>query len=64
MLRFSGSEFGLLGFLLGVRLENPKVPKNKLSGFENIYKIKLRNSGFRLAYEVKDDKIIVIFSKI
>lgn len=38
------------------RLENPKVPKDKLSGYENIYKIKLRSSGFRLAYEVKQSQ--------
>ncbi len=42
------------------RLENPKVQKDKLSGYENVYKIKLRNSGFRLAYEVKDDEIVVL----
>ena len=42
------------------RLENPRVPKDKLSGYENIYKIKLRNSGFRLAYEVKDEQIVVL----
>lgn len=41
------------------RLENPKVEKDKLSGYENVYKIKLRSSGFRLAYEVKDLEIIV-----
>ncbi len=42
------------------RLSNPKVIKDKLSGFDNVYKIKLRSSGFRLAYEVKDDEIVVI----
>ena len=42
------------------RLDNPKVPKDKLGGYENIYKIKLRSSGFRLAYEVKDEEIIVL----
>ena len=41
------------------RLENPRVSKDKLSGYENVYKIKLRSSGFRLAYEVKDLEIIV-----
>jgi len=41
------------------RLENPRVPKDKLSGYENVYKIKLRSSGFRLAYEVKEQEIIV-----
>lgn len=41
-------------------VQNPKVPKNRLSGYENIYKIKLKNSGFRLAYEVKDEQIVVL----
>ena len=41
------------------RLENPRVPKYKLSGYGNMYKIKLRSSGFRLAYEVKDNEIVV-----
>ena len=42
------------------RLENPKVQKDKLSGYSNIYKIKLRSSGFRLVYEAIEDKIIVL----
>jgi mRNA interferase RelE/StbE len=42
------------------RLENPKVEKDKLSGYENIYKIKLRTVGYRLAYEVIDDEIIIL----
>ncbi len=44
---------------LKVRLSNPKVPKDKLSGYSNVYKIKLRNVGYRLAYEVNDDEIVV-----
>lgn len=46
------------------RLENPKVQSDKLSGFDNIYKIKLRNSGFRLAYEVIDAVIVVLVLKV
>ncbi len=42
------------------RLETPRVPHSKLSGFSNVYKIKLRSSGFRLAYEVIDEKIVVM----
>lgn len=42
------------------RLENPRVPKDKLSGYSNVYKIKLKNLGYRLAYEVKDDKLIIL----
>ena len=30
------------------RLENPKVAKDKLRGYENIYKIKLKDAGYRL----------------
>lgn len=41
-------------------LENPRVPKNKLSGHPNRYKIKLRSVGYRLVYEVIDDEIIVL----
>ncbi len=39
--------------------ENPHVPSAKLSGAENIYKIKLRQSGYRLVYQVENDIIVV-----
>ena len=42
------------------RLENPKIPKDKLSGYENVYKIKLKSIGYRLAYEVQDKEIIIL----
>lgn len=42
------------------RLENPKVLKDKLSGFDNVYKIKLKALGYRLAYEVIDDRLVVL----
>nr|WP_236613305.1 type II toxin-antitoxin system RelE/ParE family toxin [Chrysiogenes arsenatis] len=41
------------------RLQNPKVPKDKLSGFENVYKIKLKTIGYRLVYKVIDDRLVV-----
>ncbi|EOX3354332.1 MULTISPECIES: type II toxin-antitoxin system RelE family toxin [Vibrio] len=41
------------------RLENPHVPSAKLSGAENIYKIKLRQSGYRLVYQVENDIIVI-----
>lgn len=39
-------------------LENPRIPKNKLHGapHKDLYKIKLRSSGFRLLYEVNDSR--------
>ena len=45
-------------------LQNPKIANNKLSGYDNVYKIKLRASGFRLAYEVNENEIIVLVLKI
>ena len=41
------------------RLENPHVPASKLSGADNMYKIKLLQSGYRLVYEVNDGVITV-----
>lgn len=41
------------------RLENPHIKKSKLSGMKNCYKIKLRRSGFRLVYEVRDFELVV-----
>ena len=47
-------------------VENPRIPKNKLrgSGAKDLYKIKLRQSGFRLLYEVIDDRLVVLVIKI
>ena len=41
------------------RLENPHVPSASLTGAQNLYKIKLRQAGYRLVYEVRDDIITV-----
>lgn len=47
-------------------LANPRIPKNKLSGSntKDLYKIKLRQSGFRLLYQVIDDRLVVLVIKI
>ncbi|MFA6190834.1 MAG: type II toxin-antitoxin system RelE/ParE family toxin [Sulfurimonas sp.] len=45
---------------LAERLINPKVPKDKLSGFDDVYKIKLKTAGFRLAYKVEDESITIL----
>ncbi len=42
------------------RLENPRTPANKLYGFSDVYKIKLRSSGYRLVYEVNDSEVTVL----
>jgi mRNA interferase RelE/StbE len=42
------------------RLKNPRVLKDKLSGMKDVYKIKLRSAGYRLAYRVNDQKIEIV----
>ncbi len=44
---------------LAERLENPIVPGDRLSGFPNHYKIKLRDAGYRLVYEVEEKTITI-----
>lgn len=41
------------------RLNNPKVEKDKLRGYNHVYKIKLKTIGYRLAYQVVDNKTMV-----
>lgn len=41
------------------RLEEPCIPKDKLVGMQNCYKIKLRALGFRLVYKVFKEKITI-----
>lgn len=40
-------------------LKNPCVEANRLSGLPNCYKIKLRSSGYRLVYQVQDERVVV-----
>jgi mRNA interferase RelE/StbE len=42
------------------RLNDPHVPASKLSGSKSRYKIKLRNIGYRLVYEARDNELIVV----
>jgi mRNA interferase RelE/StbE len=41
------------------RLENPHIPAAALSGVQNLYKIKLRQQGYRLVYLVEDNVVTV-----
>jgi len=41
------------------RLEQPRVPKARISGGIDLYKIKLASSGYRLVYKVVDDTITI-----
>lgn len=45
---------------LAERLQNPKVPSARIHGSKERYKIKLRNAGFRLVYQVKDLELLVL----
>jgi len=42
------------------RLKNPHIPKSRLSGRYNLYKIKIKLPSFRLTYQVKDKELIVV----
>ena len=44
---------------LAERLQNPHVVSAMLRGRDNRYKIKLRDVGYRLVYEVIEDRLVV-----
>lgn len=41
-------------------LENPRIEINKLHGLPDCYKIKLRSSGYRLVYQIQEERITVL----
>lgn len=41
-------------------LKTPRMPAAKLSGHADRYKIKLKSSGYRLVYEVRDAEVVVV----
>lgn len=46
---------------LSKRLHSPHIPSSRLRGdLQNTYKIKLREVGYRLVYEVVDQRLVVI----
>jgi mRNA interferase RelE/StbE len=44
---------------LAERLERPRVESARLSGMPDCYKIKLKNAGYRLVYQVDDNRVLV-----
>jgi len=44
---------------LAERLLEPRVQSAKLRGYQDVYKIKLRTAGYRLAYEIVEDELVV-----
>lgn len=45
---------------LAERLKLPRVEADRLSGFRDCYKIKLRSDGYRLIYRVEDEVVVVL----
>lgn len=44
---------------LSAILEEPHIPASALHSMPQCYKIKLRSAGYRLVYQVADDKVVV-----
>ncbi|UST90487.1 type II toxin-antitoxin system RelE family toxin [Pseudomonas siliginis] len=44
---------------LGERLKLPRIPADALHGMPDCYKIKLKASGYRLVYQVIDERVVV-----
>ncbi len=44
---------------LAERMVNPHVPSAKLKGYDSVYKVRLRTAGYRLAYEVIDNEVVI-----
>ena len=45
---------------LAERLRQPRVEADRLSGTRNGYRLKARSAGYRLVYEVQDDRLVVL----
>ena len=59
--KLDGSIKALLHKALAKRLQAPHMPSARLRGdLQNTYKIKLRDVGYRLVYEVIDQRLVVL----
>ena len=58
--RLDGSIQLQLTKVLAHRLENPRVPKAALASMPDCYKIKLRATGYRLVYQVRDQALVLL----
>ena len=45
---------------LAERIVTPRVESARLTGLPDCYKIKLRDAGYRLVYQVFDDLLLVV----
>ena len=46
--------------VLANRLTHPRLPKAALAGMPDCYKIKLRATGYRLVYQVRDQTLVLL----
>ena len=46
--------------VLANRLTHPRLPKAALAGMADCYKIKLRATGYRLVYQVRDQTLVLL----
>lgn len=58
--KLDGSVKAIFKKKLAERLEQPHVPSAKLHSQKDRYKIKLRDAGYRLVYEVRDEIVTVL----
>ncbi len=59
--KLDGSIQALFKKQISKRLQAPHVPSARLRGdLQNTYKIKLRDAGYRLVYEVIDQRLVVV----
>lgn len=58
--KLDGSIRELFKKKLAERLHNPRVAAARLSGHKDRYKIKLRDAGYRLVYEVRDKVLVIV----
>ncbi len=58
--KLDGSVRKLFKKKLAERLQNPCVPSARLSGHKDRYKIKLRDAGHRMVYEVRDQMLLIV----
>jgi mRNA interferase RelE/StbE len=42
------------------RLVEPRIESARLAGLPDCYKIKLRNAGYRLVYQVYDNLLVIV----
>ncbi len=59
--KLDGSIQALFRKQLAKRMKAPHVPSARLHGdLQNTYKIKLRDAGYRLVYEVIDRQLVIL----